>query len=81
MIGNTDYSSAYRHNEKLLFVDGNIMPIPYDFDMSGLVDASYAVVSVGSGSRTKYNRRHSKIISGVQTRPSNISICKTRISG
>ncbi|WP_297703938.1 hypothetical protein [uncultured Eudoraea sp.] len=49
MIGNTDYSSAYRHNEKLLFVDGNIMPIPYDFDMSGLVDASYSVVSVVQG--------------------------------
>lgn len=49
MIGNTDYSSAYRHNEKLLFVDGKIMPVPYDFDMSGLVDASYAVVSQVQG--------------------------------
>ena len=49
MIGNTDYSSAYRHNEKLLFVDNNIMPVPYDFDMSGLVDASYAVVSQVQG--------------------------------
>ena len=49
MIGNTDYSSAYRHNEKLLFVDSNIMPVPYDFDMSGLVDASYAVVSQVQG--------------------------------
>ena len=49
MIGNTDYSSAYRHNEKLLFVDGDIIPVPYDFDMSGLVDASYAVVSQVQG--------------------------------
>ena len=49
MIGNTDYSSAYRHNEKLLFVDGDILPVPYDFDMSGLVDASYAVVSQVQG--------------------------------
>lgn len=49
LIGNTDYSSAYRHNEKLLFVDGNIMPVPYDFDMSGLVDANYAVVSQVQG--------------------------------
>jgi hypothetical protein len=45
MIGNTDYSSAYQHNEKLLFINKTIMPVPYDFDMSGLVDASYAVVS------------------------------------
>lgn len=49
MIGNTDYSSAYRHNEKLLFIDGEIIPVPYDFDMSGLVDASYAVVSQVQG--------------------------------
>jgi len=45
MISNTDYSTAYRHNEKLLFIDKKMIPVPYDFDMSGLVDASYAVVS------------------------------------
>ena len=45
MIGNTDYSSAYQHNEKILFVNKVSLPVPYDFDMSGLVDASYAVVS------------------------------------
>jgi len=46
MIGNTDFSVAYQHNEKLIFTsDNKTMPIPYDFDMSGLVDASYSVVS------------------------------------
>lgn len=45
MIGNTDYSVAYQHNEKLLFINGSTLPVPYDFDMSGLVDAPYAVVS------------------------------------
>lgn len=46
MIGNTDYSVAYQHNEKLIFVtDRKAIPIPYDFDMSGLVNASYSVVS------------------------------------
>lgn len=45
MIGNTDYSSAYQHNEKILFVNKVSLPVPYDFDMAGLVDASYAVVS------------------------------------
>ncbi len=45
MIGNTDYSIAYQHNEKLFYIDDKIVPIPYDFDMSGLVNASYAVVS------------------------------------
>ena len=45
MIANTDYSTAYQHNEKLFFIDNKIIPVPFDFDMSGLVDASYAVVS------------------------------------
>ena len=46
MIGNTDFSVAYQHNEKLLFIDKKIIPVPFDFDMSGLVNASYASVSV-----------------------------------
>ncbi|WP_099573495.1 hypothetical protein [Maribacter sp. 4U21] len=45
MIGNTDFSTAYQHNQKLLFKNLKTIPLPYDFDMSGLVDASYAVVS------------------------------------
>ena len=45
MVGNTDFSVVYLHNEKLFYVDDRIVPVPYDFDMSGLVDASYAVVS------------------------------------
>lgn len=45
MIGNTDYSSGYQHNEKLLFVNKNTVPVPYDFDMSGLCNTSYSVVS------------------------------------
>jgi hypothetical protein len=50
MIGNTDYSVAYQHNEKLLFVEGmKAIPVPYDFDMCGLVNANYAVVSQVGG--------------------------------
>lgn len=45
MIGKTDFSQAYQHNMKIIFVDNNIIPIPYDFDMSGLVNCNYAVVS------------------------------------
>jgi hypothetical protein len=46
MIGNIDFSTAVQHNEKLLFVNSKIIPLPYDFDMSGLVNASYAEVPV-----------------------------------
>jgi len=45
MIGNTDFSQSYRHNAKLLFIDKKMVPIPYDFDMAGLVNASYAHVA------------------------------------
>ncbi|MCC1484527.1 hypothetical protein [Winogradskyella immobilis] len=45
MIGNTDFSPTYQHNMKLLFIDKKFIPVPYDFDLSGLVNSSYAVVS------------------------------------
>jgi len=45
MIGNTDFSTTFQHNEKQLFADKKIRPVPYDFDMSGFVNADYAVVS------------------------------------
>lgn len=49
MIGNTDYSTAVQHNQQLLFVNGDAIPVPYDFDMSGLVNTNYSVVSVVAG--------------------------------
>jgi hypothetical protein len=45
LIGNTDYSMTYRHNEKLFRIQDDVVPVPYDFDMTGLVDPKYAVVS------------------------------------
>ena len=45
MIGNTDFSTGYRHNQKSLFLNGRLITIPYDFDSSGLCNTHYAVVS------------------------------------
>ena len=45
MIGNTDFSTTYQHNQKQLFVEGKLLPVPYDFDMSGFVNSDYAIVS------------------------------------
>lgn len=44
-IGNTDWSMTGRRNVKVYKPkDGTLMvPVPYDFDWSGFVDASYAV--------------------------------------
>ncbi len=47
MIGNADYSVAGRHNLKLIRRKDPdnplVVPVPYDFDYSGLVNASYAI--------------------------------------
>jgi hypothetical protein len=47
MIGNSDYSIAGRHNVKLIRRLDPFkplpVPIPYDFDYAGIVNASYAV--------------------------------------
>ena len=43
MIGNTDWCTTTTHNlEPLLLKNGQIHPVPYDFDFSGLVNAAYA---------------------------------------
>ena len=45
MVGNTDWSVPYRHNIRLLSRSPLLppVPVPYDFDYSGLVMAPYAV--------------------------------------
>lgn len=43
LIGNTDWSVPYLHNIRLLYTpDDRLMPVPYDFDHSGIVEAKYA---------------------------------------
>lgn len=52
LIANTDYSVRSQHNNKLVYVDGKLTNVPYDFDMSGLVNAPYATIS-GTQNLTK----------------------------
>ncbi|MDH3223364.1 MAG: hypothetical protein OEO23_06580 [Gemmatimonadota bacterium] len=43
MIGNTDFSQVESHNVVIVRTgEGELLPIPYDFDWSGLVSARYA---------------------------------------
>jgi hypothetical protein len=44
MIGNTDWNLSLRHNIKLVDCPQNSspIPVPYDFDFSGIVNAPYA---------------------------------------
>lgn len=66
MIGNTDYSIPMNRNVKLMSdATGKLIPIPYDFDFSGLVNASYAIPNQGIG-QTKVQDR---VFLGLPTTP------------
>ncbi|WNJ19386.1 hypothetical protein [Pontibacter sp. G13] len=47
LVGNTDYSIGNLHNLKVIrpddVKDDRIMPIPYDFDYTGLANTNYAI--------------------------------------
>lgn len=71
-LGNTDFSMAYQHNGKLLQVGEAVVPVPYDFDMSGWVNPSYAVANSSLGINSVKDRvyrgyeRDSEIIQKVR---------------
>lgn len=57
MIGNTDFSFNRLHNTELLTLPtGELLPIMYDFDFSGAVNARYATVPPQLGIRTVRER-------------------------
>jgi len=46
MISNSDWSSVEQHNMKVMQLKSEAyIPLPYDFDMSGVVNAPYSTVS------------------------------------
>ena len=46
MVANTDWSTTFLHNAKLIYQEPRkYIPLAYDFDMSGLVNAPYAVAA------------------------------------
>ena len=58
MIGNTDWDFDMQRNVKFIQLDreGKIMPLPYDFDFCGLVNAPYASPASGTGLDTVRDR-------------------------
>lgn len=50
MIGNTDWSGLFQHNQKVMKLDEKtVIPLAYDFDMTGLVNPPYAQVNSAVG--------------------------------
>lgn len=57
MIGSTDYSIYALHNIRLIRTPANkTYTVPYDFDMTGLVNASYALADRALGLKTVRDR-------------------------
>jgi hypothetical protein len=60
MISNTDWRFKGGHNTKymksLTDITSKVIPVPYDFDFSGFVDASYAFPQSWSTSETLFER-------------------------
>ncbi len=71
MIGNVDFSIAKQHNAKLLYINKKIISVPYDFDMCGLVNPSYAVPSLNMTHITQRKYRGVKRDIGVMTQVRN----------
>jgi hypothetical protein len=65
MISNTDWSALFQHNSKLVIQDqSKIISLMYDFDMSGLVNAPYAVVSEINGEQLPVKSVRERIYRG-----------------
>jgi hypothetical protein len=57
MIGNTDFSMYMLHNIRLVRTQANkTYTVPYDFDLSGLVNTSYAIPDRSFGLKTVRDR-------------------------
>jgi hypothetical protein len=69
MIGNTDFSNLKQHNAKLIYIDKDIYPVPYDFDMSGLVNASYSLVSETLTSKSDISSVTQRMYRGFKRNP------------
>jgi hypothetical protein len=77
MIGNTDFSTGFQHNEKLLFKDGKNFPVPYDFDMSGVVNAPYATIPTIQGQPLPIEKVTQRLYRGfVRERKTIFQVCE-----
>jgi hypothetical protein len=65
MISNTDWSAVYQHNAKLIVIPpGKYVSLIYDFDMSGLVNAPYAIVSEINGEQLEQSHVTDRLFRG-----------------
>ncbi len=58
--------------------DGKVFPIPYDFDVSGLVDAPYALPPDGLGQRSVRDRKYRGFCRGTEHIAAAVGIIQSK---
>ncbi|PHN06263.1 hypothetical protein [Flavilitoribacter nigricans] len=56
LIGNTDWGITHSKNIKYVEKDQKVLPVPYDFDFAGLVDAPYLLMASRFGQTSRFDR-------------------------
>ena len=65
LIANTDWSTTAQHNAKLIRQhNGNFISLPYDFDMSGVVNAPYSFVALAGETVLPINNVRERLYRG-----------------
>ncbi len=78
MIGNADWDLNVGRNVKYLIKNNKVIPIPYDFDFSGLVDAPYAIPNPNFGIPTVKTRIFLGFKEDIDQLKSTLSFFKTK---
>ncbi len=82
MISNTDWSVMHLHNAKLIVQNQTrYIAIPYDFDMSGLVNAHYATVSHINGQKLDAERVTDRVFRGYCHSPEVLQFVRQEFLG
>ena len=78
MIGNADWDLNVGRNVKYLIKNNKVIPVPYDFDFSGLVNAPYAIPNPNFGIPTVKTRIFLGFKEDVEQLKSTLSFFKTK---
>jgi hypothetical protein len=82
MIGNADWSVPGNHNIKIIYPKADetakVLPVPYDFDNAGLVNAYYAVPSEVIGTESVTERVYRGFPRKMEDIMANIEIFKAK---
>jgi hypothetical protein len=85
LIGNTDYSllkgegdEPCCHNAKLLSSEAGFVPVPYDFDITGMVNTTYAAPPIELGIKKVTTRLYRGFCNSNEYIPETLALVKSK---